>query len=89
MPYQRAQVKGKSRPKSTKLMDQVCEVFRYHHYAIRTEEAYVKWILKFIGFLDTGHPQEMGKCEIEAFFSHLVINRHVAASTQIQPHSMD
>ncbi len=32
-------------PRSERLMDQVREVLRYHHYAIRTEEAYVKWIL--------------------------------------------
>lgn len=29
-------------------MEQVREVLRYHHYAIRTEEAYVRWILAFI-----------------------------------------
>ncbi len=84
MPHQRAKVKEKYRPKSAKLMDQVREVLRYHHYAIRTEEAYVKWILKFVRFHGTRHPKEMGKNEIEAFLSHLAINRHVAASTQNQ-----
>ena len=39
---------------------QVHEVLRYHHYAIRTEEAYVNWILKFIKFNGTRHPKEMG-----------------------------
>lgn len=65
-------------------MDQVREVLRYHHYAIRTEEAYVNWILKFIFFNETRHPKEMGKNEIERFLSHLSMNRNVAASTQNQ-----
>ena len=65
-------------------MDQVREVLRYHHYALRTEQSYVKWILKFIKFNRTRHPREMGKPEIEGFLSHLAINRKVAVSTQNQ-----
>lgn len=84
MPYKRAKVNSKYVPKSVKLMDQVHEVLRYHHYAIRTEEAYVNWILKFIKFNGTRHPKEMGKKEIERFLSHLAINRKVAVSTQNQ-----
>ena len=84
MPYKRAKVNSKYVPKSDKLMDQVREVLRYHHYAIRTEEAYVNWILKFIKFNGTRHPKEMGKEEIERFLSHLAINRKVAVSTQNQ-----
>ena len=34
MPYERSVVKGKYRPKATKLLDQVREVMRYHHYSI-------------------------------------------------------
>jgi len=29
-------------PKPGKILDQVREVMRYHHYAIRTEQTYVK-----------------------------------------------
>lgn len=74
----------KCRPTSARLLDQVREVLRYHHYAIRTEEAYVRWILRYIRFNGTRHPREMGKAEIERFLSHLAINRNVAASTQNQ-----
>ena len=63
-------------------MDQVREVLRYHHYARRTEEAYVKWILAFIRFNGTRHPSELGKQEIEAFLSDMAINKNYAASTQ-------
>ncbi len=68
-----------------KLMDQVRQVFRYHHYALRTERTYCDWILRYIRFHGAKkHPKHMGKSEIEAFLSHLAVNRNVAASTQRQ-----
>jgi integron integrase len=57
---------------------------RYHHYAIRTEEAYLRWIVQYIKFNGTRHPKEMGKEEIERFLSSLAVDRHVAAATQNQ-----
>ena len=71
-------------PKSVRLMDQVREVLRFNHYALSTEKSYVAWILQYIRFHNKKHPNEMGKNEIEAFLSHLAINRHVSASTQNQ-----
>jgi len=86
MPSQspRSQEKPRFKPQSSRLMDQVREVLRYHHYAIRTEEAYVKWILAFIRFNGRKHPRDMGKVEIEAFLSHLAVNKNCARSTQSQ-----
>ena len=40
--------------------------------------------MRFIKYNGTRHPREMGKSEIEAFLSHLAIDRNVAASTQSQ-----
>ena len=38
----------KFRPDSkAKLMDQVKEVLRYHHYAYRTDVTYCQWILRY------------------------------------------
>lgn len=71
-------------PKSARLMDQVREVLRFHHYAYNTEKSYISWILKYIRFHNKKHPKDMGKQEIEAFLSHLAINRNVSASTQNQ-----
>jgi len=82
--YKREHVKERFRPKPGKLLDQVREVMRYHHYAIRTEQTYVKWISDYIRFNGTRHPREMGKPEIERFLSHLAVNRNVAPSTQNQ-----
>ena len=68
-----------------RLMDQVRQVLRYHHYSYRTEQTYTEWIIRFIKFHGSRkHPMKMGKPEIEAFLSHLATNRRVAASTQRQ-----
>jgi site-specific recombinase XerD len=67
-----------------KLLDQVRQKLRLLHYAIRTEEAYVDWIRRFILFHRKRHPREMGGREVEAFLTHLAVEAHVAASTQNQ-----
>lgn len=71
-------------PKPGRLMDQVREVMRFHHYSLSTEKSYIHWILRYIRFNDRKHPNTMGKPEIERFLSHLAMNRDVSASTQNQ-----
>ncbi len=78
----KSQGRSKFKPQSIKVMDQVREVLRYHHYARRTEEAYVKWILAFIRFNITQHPKLMGRKEIESFLSDMATNKNYAAATQ-------
>ncbi len=53
-------------------------------FSIRTEEAYVGWIRRFILANDKRHPRTMGAREVEAFLTHLATHAHVAASTQNQ-----
>ena len=67
-----------------KLLDQVRDAIRLKHYSIRTEETYVDWIRHFILFHGKRHPRQMGTPEIEAFLTHLAVDRKVAASTQNQ-----
>ncbi|MBI4456107.1 MAG: phage integrase N-terminal SAM-like domain-containing protein [Acidobacteria bacterium] len=67
-----------------KLVEQVREVIRIKHYSIRTEQAYLGWIKKYILFNNRRHPSEMGPKEVSAFLSHLAIDRQVAACTQNQ-----
>lgn len=76
--------KSTFRPSAPRLMDQVREVLRYHHYGKRTEEAYVRWIKGFIYFHDKKHPKDMGKADVESYLSHLAVKQNVAASTQNQ-----
>jgi integron integrase len=70
--------------KEPRLLDRVRAIIRTKHYSIRTEHAYVDWIRRFILFHNKRHPNEMGKAEIEAFLTHLAVNRNVAPSTQNQ-----
>jgi len=71
-------------PQPPKLLDQMRARIRTKHYSIRTEEVYVDWARRFILFHGKKHPQNMGGKEIEAFLSHLAVERNVAASTQAQ-----
>ena len=57
---------------------------RTRHYSIRTEEAYIDLARRFILFHGKRHPRDMGAVEVEAFLSHLAVERHVSASTQNQ-----
>ncbi len=74
-------------PAPPRLLDRVRWHLRLKHYSIRTEQAYLDWIRRFILFHDKRHPDTMGEVEIAAFLSHLAINRAVAASTQNQAFS--
>lgn len=66
------------------LLRQVREAIRVRHYSIRTEEAYIHWIRRYIFFHNKRHPKEMGAKEVEQFLSHLAVKEKVAASTQNQ-----
>jgi integron integrase len=78
--------RAKFRPNpKLKLMDQVREVLRYHHYAYRTEQTYCDWIKRYLkhhGY--RAHPRELGERDIEHFLSHLATADKVAAATQRQ-----
>jgi integrase len=57
---------------------------RIRHYSIRTEQAYLGWIKRFILFHGKRHPNDMGEKEVIAFLTHLAVIDKVAASTQNQ-----
>jgi integrase len=67
-----------------KLLDQVRTTIRRKHYSIRTEEAYVDWIKRYILFHQKRHPLEMGEQEVEQFLNYLAVEKDVAAATQNQ-----
>jgi len=67
-----------------RLLEQVRIAIRARHYSLRTEEAYVGWVRRFILFHGKRHPTEMGEKEINAFLSHLAVRGRVSASTQNQ-----
>ena len=67
-----------------KLLDQVRDRVRLKHYSLRTEQAYVGWIKRYIIFHNKRHPAEMAKPELESFLTSLAVERNVSASTQTQ-----
>lgn len=73
--------------RKAKLLDQVRQAVRFKHYSIRTEQAYVDWIKKFIIFHKKRHPVTMGADEVRDFLNHLANRVSVAASTQNQAFS--
>jgi integron integrase len=66
------------------LFDEVRRVLRVHHYSIRTEDAYVGWIRRFIELNGCRHPRQLGARELETFLSRLAVDGKVSASTQNQ-----
>jgi len=70
-----------------KFLDQLRVCLRVRHYSLRTEDAYVDWVRRFILFHGKRHPQEMGAPEVQAFLSHLAVDRRVSPSTQNQAKS--
>jgi integron integrase len=72
---------------SPRLLDQVRGKIRLKHYSIRTEQAYLDWIKRFICHFGKRHPNEMGAREVEAFLTWLAVEGKVAASTQNQAKS--
>lgn len=70
-----------------KLLDRVRERVRFKHYSIRTEDAYVQWVKRFVLYHGRRHPAELGAPEVEAFLTHLAVEGKVSASTQNQARS--
>lgn len=67
-----------------RLLDRVRDAIRVRQYSMATEKAYLAWIRRYILFHDKRHPAEMAKEEIEAFLTHLAVNRAVSPATQNQ-----
>jgi len=74
-------------PKS-RLKDQFHEVCRFRHLAVRTEEAYWGWTVRFLRYRkrdgEWRHPKDLDSTEIGSYLTYLATHRNVAASTQNQ-----
>ena len=73
-----------SNPRPKKLLEELREQLRTRHYALRTETTYISWVRKYILFHNKRHPKNMGPKEINAFLTHLAIEKNVASTTQNQ-----
>lgn len=68
----------------SKLLDRVRHACRVRHFSLRTEDSYHDWCRRYILFHDVRHPADMGVAEINAFLTHLAVDRRVSESTQTQ-----
>jgi hypothetical protein len=75
-----------SQPPSPKLLDQVRNVLRLHHYSIHTERSHLDWIKRYVHFHQMRCREDLaaGERKIEAFLTDLAVRGQVAASTQNQ-----
>src|SRR5271169_6147859 len=71
-------------PERRGLFEVVREKIRTRHLALRTEQAYLQWVRRYVNFHGRRHPREMGAPEVEAFLTHLAVDAKVGASTQNQ-----
>lgn len=70
--------------KTPRLLQRMKHALRSRHYSPKTERTYCLWVKQFVVFNEFRHPDEMGEREINAFLSHLAVNKRVSASTQNQ-----
>jgi len=74
-------------PPSARLLDRLRHALRVRHYSIRTEQAYVEWVRRFIHFHGKRHPAHLGATAVQGFLTHLAVERRVASPTQNQAKS--
>jgi integron integrase len=65
-------------------LERVRAAVRVRHYSIRTEQAYLYWVRRYINFHQLRHPEQMGEREVAAFLSDLALRGQVAPATQNQ-----
>src|SRR5262249_30986736 len=59
-----------SGPTRSPFLNRCSEVLRVRHYALRTEDCYIRWIRRFIQFHGNRRPEGLGAPEIEAFLTY-------------------
>lgn len=67
-----------------KLLVQMRQALRVHHYSPRTEEAYLAWVRRFVRFHGLQHPSELGRGAIGQFLVELADRAQLSASSQTQ-----
>ena len=60
------------------------ERMRTRHLSLRTEQAYLQWLRRYVAFHRATQPRALGAREVEQFLTHLAVERKVSAATQNQ-----
>ena len=68
-----------------KLLDQVRQVLRLHHYSIHTERSYVDWIVRFVRFHSMRSREHLfpAEAKIESFLTDLAVHANVAPARDL------
>jgi integron integrase len=64
------------------LLNKVRQVIRTKRLSRSTEQSYLHYIIQYINFHGKRHPERLGEADVQAYLSHLALNKHVSASTQ-------
>lgn len=67
-----------------RLLEVVRRRLRERRYGVRTEEAYVHWVRRYVRHHGRRHPRQLGAAEVGAFLSHLAEIDGVSLATQHQ-----
>ncbi|RLB04875.1 MAG: integron integrase [Deltaproteobacteria bacterium] len=59
-------------------------VLRLKRRSYRTEQAYIKWLLRFKNYVNCKNPEELLGSDVQSFLTYLAIEEKVSASTQNQ-----
>ncbi len=65
-------------------IEKLVKIIRMKGYSIKTEHAYLSWLLRFVRFHGMKDPVELLENDLVAFLEDLVIRKHVSSSTQSQ-----
>jgi len=57
---------------------------RMNHYSLKTEQAYLNWVLRLIAFTEFAPPDTYDESTLRRFLEYLVVDRAVSSSTQAQ-----
>lgn len=66
------------------LLNKLRTEIRRQNYNYRTEQAYTKWVVRFVRYHQLKHPLSMGEEEVNAYLNYLANERKISAATQNQ-----
>jgi len=64
---------------SKKFPEQIRDFIRARHLSLRTEQACIRWIKRFILFHNKHHPAQMGAHDVNRFLTLLAVQTGTAA----------
>jgi integron integrase len=63
-------------------LNKVRQAIRIRRLSRSTEQSYLHYIIQYINFHGKHHPELLDEADVQAYLSHLALDKHVAASTQ-------